>query len=571
MAVSESFSVNVLIAIAVVQAVLYGAIAWLSGAFAYGTNEQERPILQMLALFAASFVLYLVAIRAAVHFRVTWQLGWAIIVPALLYRCILVSTQPIQEIDVYRYLWDGAVSARGLNPYRFAPAQVSAGDSEDALNAELRLLAQLRVSSPAMAEVLRRIHYSDLSTIYPPVSQAVFAIAHWLTPHSASVENRVLTLKAVLSMFDMGTVVLVWLLLKAVGKHPGLTVAYAWCPLVIKEFSNTGHLDSIAVFFTTAALWCVVRQLAANNAGRSTAWLLAGSTFLALAIGAKLYPVILIPVLCAVIAANGNLIRAATFTIVATMLSACFLAPMLLMPPAVAVSPPSASRGDELPSPDLVGQPHIENSQLATPAAVSGLSAFLTRWEMNDFLFMIVVENLRLDKVRAQEPQVWFAIVPEAWRKDLISPLANILRIDFQTAAFLAARALATGTFLAIALTLVWNGYRSPDAIKLLEATFLTLAWFWLLLPTQNPWYWIWALPFLPFARGRAWYAVSGLVMLYYLRFWLQYHQPDGPVLGTDYTGPQFFDFVISWIEYTPWFAWLAISAYRRRLHAPVA
>ncbi|MFM9961618.1 MAG: hypothetical protein ACKV2Q_10370 [Planctomycetaceae bacterium] len=52
-----------------------------------------------------------------------------------------------------------------------------------------------------------------------------------------------------------------------------------------------------------------------------------------------------------------------------------------------------------------------------------------------------------------------------------------------------------------------------------MEATFLIIAWYWLLLPTQNPWYLTWCLPFLPFARGRAWFALSVLAFVYYLRF----------------------------------------------------
>ena len=96
--------------------------------------------------------------------------------------------------------------------------------------------------------------------------------------------------------------------------------------------------------------------------------------------------------------------------------------------------------------------------------------------------------------------------------------------------------------------------------------TFLTIAWFWLLCPTQNPWYWTWALPLLPMARSRVWLAMSGLVLLYYLRFWLSYHWPEQPVLGTPYAGIAFFDFVVTWIEYGPWFLCLAIAAcFRRR------
>jgi hypothetical protein len=95
------------------------------------------------------------------------------------------------------------------------------------------------------------------------------------------------------------------------------------------------------------------------------------------------------------------------------------------------------------------------------------------------------------------------------------------------------------------------------DAVDWLRAAFLTIAWFWLLLPTLNPWYWTWAMPLLPFARSRAWLALSGLVFVYYLRFWLTYHFAETPVLGTRYPGPWFFDYIVTWLEFGPWFLWL--------------
>jgi hypothetical protein len=67
-------------------------------------------------------------------------------------------------------------------------------------------------------------------------------------------------------------------------------------------------------------------------------------------------------------------------------------------------------------------------------------------------------------------------------------------------------------------------------------------------------------LPLLPFARSRVWLAMSGLVLLYYLRFWLGYHFSDTPVLGTGYHGLAFFDLVITWVEYAPWFLCLTVS-----------
>jgi hypothetical protein len=250
------------------------------------------------------------------------------------------------------------------------------------------------------------------------------------------------------------------------------------------------------------------------------------------------------------VAKRIGVIRAAGWLALVGLISAASLTPMLLTTPVtVPIAEPIANQGSD---------------DQDTVSATSGLAAFLTRWEMNDFLFLIVIENLRPEQPPQSTP-AWFSIVPESWREFIVQPIANIAGVDIQTASFVSARALTAGVFLIIAMALARRVYERPDGGRFLEVIFLTLAWFWLLSPTQNPWYWVWAMPFLPCARGKAWYAMSGLVMVYYLRFWLQYHHPLPPTLGTAYGGTQFFDFVVPWIEYGPWIAWLAISAYRRQ------
>lgn len=49
---------------------------------------------------------------------------------ALLFRVVLLWSDPIQEDDFYRYLWNGKVVASGLNPYRFAPQIVESYRAE---------------------------------------------------------------------------------------------------------------------------------------------------------------------------------------------------------------------------------------------------------------------------------------------------------------------------------------------------------------------------------------------------------------------------------------------------------
>jgi hypothetical protein len=88
---------------------------------------------------------------------------------------------------------------------------------------------------------------------------------------------------------------------------------------------------------------------------------------------------------------------------------------------------------------------------------------------------------------------------------------------------------------------------------------FYTLAVLFLFSPTCNPWYFLWAIPFLPWARQASWFLLPLVVLQYYLRFWFVYHYPPGaPVPGTDLDGQAFFDDVWVWFEYVPFLMVLA-------------
>lgn len=556
-----------LIALAIAQVALYCVIAWQATYFEYGTDLATRPLLLALGLFGLAFLLYLSSLVAALRVSPSRHFAAILFIASVAYRVLLLPTPPIQEIDIYRYLWDGAVTAHGLSPYRYAPAQVLTNGVEADDEGELTPYVELRERIAAQNETLRRIHYPELTTIYPPVSQIVFAFGDRLTPSGASLRYRMVTLKAVLLLFDLGTIVLLLGLLKALSWHPGWSIAYAWCPLVVKEFANTGHLDTIAVFFTVAAALSAIRAIGHRNLAKLSAWDLSPAILLSLAVGAKLYPLVLIPVFFATIAANGGLRRAFVFAVITCGLSLALVLPMFTLGPATnthdgvrATRAPAikASAHDDQQPTSLLPPP-------AEQATGEGLSTFLTRWEMNDFLFMITLENLRPDSARPDAKSPWFVVVPDAWRSAIVAPVANWLGRDTRTTSFLMTRLLTTLVFGVIAFGLSWRAYRLGSKEAFLEACFLTLAWLWLLSPTQNPWYWTWALPFVPFVRSRVWFVVSGLAMFYYLRFWLQFNYSNTHIFGTPYSGGEFFDFVVVPIEFLPWLMLLAITSIRQR------
>jgi hypothetical protein len=548
---------------------LYVAIALVSPRFQFRAPFAERPIPLVLGLFAGAFLLYLYAIRLAVRIPAERRLATVIFWFALAYRLALLPSTPIQEIDIYRYLWDGVTVQAGVSPYRYSPDQIRRATEDQPLPEDLARLVRLRDSTPPLQTVLRRVHHGELPTAYPPVSQVIFAAAAWTTPLTASVQTRLVVLKVWLVALDLTTFFLVLRILALTGRHVGLSVIYAWCPLLLKEVANSGHLDAIAVFLTTLAVYLTTRaSCAARGQGRGAAVLpLLAIIVLALAVGAKLYPIVLAPLLAVAVVQRLGWRWAVGGVTLFVVITAAALWPMLAPrgPGSEVVSvQPAQSTESGLAENDT-------RPRAARPLDPTlGLKMFLRRWEMNDFLFLLLLENFEHDDpaFATSPPQTpWFVATPAALRKALNEWVrARVPVADNWEAAFWLARSITGVCFLGVVGWYAGRSTRNAALEVWLEGVFLTLAWFWLLSPTQNSWYWTWVLPFLPFARSRVWLAMSGLVLLYYLRFWLIYHFPKDCVLGTPYHGQAFFDLVVSWFEYAPWYLCLVASyVWRRR------
>jgi len=506
---------------------------------------------------------------------------WLIVGAAIVFRMTMLFSIPIQEVDIYRYFWDGTVTSQGISPFRYPPAQVLAADANDSTDPQLQRLTNLRDGNEAVAEVLRRIHFSELPTVYPPTSQAVFLISALTTPDDASVTTRVRIMKAWLTGFDLGVLFLVIMLLRISGLPQGLVIVYAWCPLVLKEIANSGHLDSIAVFLTTLAVYLLARALSdeKNNASnrKFVPFKLSIATFvLAAAVGAKLYPFVLAPMIFLTLMGRFGwraTVGPAVVFAVSTMLLLWPLLPTsagdhfnlsIPIPTDTAIQPIKELQAESLTGPvrpgSIPANSHVSDVFPGHDPSL-GITTFLRSWEMNDFIFMVLVENLKPASSTPQEQSAWFSVVPESFRKATINFASSTFSIPVSDTPFLVTRLLTTILWILIAIPIARRAAKRQTVASFCEASFLTLAWFWLLLPTQNPWYWLWAMPLLPFVRNRAWLAVSGLVLIYYLRFWLDYHFADLLLMGTQYHGTIFFDFVVIWLEFAPWFVWLAVKS----------
>ena len=96
--------------------------ACVSRAFGYDTDVIDMPVLAITGLLLAAGLAYaVIALRLDGSMPtdgLSQSSAFAIMVAAgLAARLILFSSEPILEDDYQRYLWDGAVTASGLNPY----------------------------------------------------------------------------------------------------------------------------------------------------------------------------------------------------------------------------------------------------------------------------------------------------------------------------------------------------------------------------------------------------------------------------------------------------------------------
>ncbi len=194
----------------------------------------------------------------------------AIIVAGLVARLALFASEPMLEDDYQRYLWDGAVTMSGHNPYELSPYAARQPDAPSAFG---------RIAEEA-GPVARRINHPELKTVYPPVAQGAFALAHFLKPWSLT------AWRTVILVCDIATLILIVLLLSATGRSPLWASLYWWNPLVLKELFNSAHMEAVLLPLVLMALLLAAR-------GRQVF----ASTSLAFAAGAKIWPVLFFPLI----------------------------------------------------------------------------------------------------------------------------------------------------------------------------------------------------------------------------------------------------------------------------------
>ena len=249
----------------------FSLIVYISPDFSKSIAEVQKPVLFLVAILVFSGAVYLFAIFKTPRTDLKKnQLIWVIGIGIIL-RVLMLFSAPILEDDYLRYLWDGAVTANGINPYMYSPEEVLGGTG---IPTELSELAE------ESGEIIHGINHPEVRTIYPPIAQAFFALSYWLDSWS------LISWKLILIVFDLATLSLIFNALGILKLPSSYLIIYWWNPLLLKEIFNSAHLDVLVFPFVLSA----IIMASQNRYIRSTVTLIIG-------MGIKLWPVFLLPIL----------------------------------------------------------------------------------------------------------------------------------------------------------------------------------------------------------------------------------------------------------------------------------
>ncbi len=201
-------------------------------------------------------------VPAGLIVRASWRLDdgravGALVAVALLVRVPFAFAPPLWSNDAYRYVWDGRLALRGVDPRGIVPLDPS--------------LAADRAGSLWPSIDLRTI-----PTVYPPLAIVLFEVA------AAIDGDGVRGAKIVMIAGDLLSIAALLWVLRRRRVPRGRTALYALHPLVLVSFAGDAHVEAFAIAGVVCAL--------AGPRAMRVVGLVAG-------ILTKLYPIVLLPLI----------------------------------------------------------------------------------------------------------------------------------------------------------------------------------------------------------------------------------------------------------------------------------
>lgn len=246
------------------------------GMLAYATPRAQFG--QLLGLLVVAFGLYGLLLKTRLPLRTG-------LLAALLLRLLWLPALPAFSDDYHRFRWDGLLVANGINPYQYRPDELVAATSAAGLMAaDVAVKNQNPATKNELVLLYPKLNSPHYYSVYPPVCQAVYGLASGLFPTTE--RGAVLVLRLVLLLAEAGMAALLLALLRAFGQPAHRALWYLLNPLVVVELTGNLHFEGLMICLALLAVWLLMRGRWALSAGA-----------LGLAVGTKLLPLLLLPLL----------------------------------------------------------------------------------------------------------------------------------------------------------------------------------------------------------------------------------------------------------------------------------
>lgn len=219
-----------------------------------------------LLAFILCFGTYLLLYRKVKNNLFTFRNA---IIMATIARLLLLFALPSLSDDFYRFLFDGHLLIKGINPYAQLPLAWVQAQGLD--------------SSSYLYYLFEGMNSPGYFSVYPPLHQVFFGLA---ALSGESLLPNLLVLRSMLIAFDLLNIWLIVKLLQLWHQPKRRVLLYALNPLVILELTGNLHSEGMVLTGLLAVLYCFERG---KTYQASAAW--------AWAVGIKLTPLMMGPIL----------------------------------------------------------------------------------------------------------------------------------------------------------------------------------------------------------------------------------------------------------------------------------
>jgi len=206
---------------------------------------------------------------------------WFLAGIGIVFRLIFIGSIPNLSQDFYRFIWDGRMVFKNINPYLFTPEDflnnISAAARLGSMVVQDQHINQAQELYKGMG-ALNGSHYSN----YPPINQVFFTIAALFA--GKSILGSVIVMRSAIILADIGILYFGRKLLKNLDQNPDKIFWYFLNPFIIIELTGNLHFEAVMLFFVIWSLYLLQKDK----------WIWA-AILLGVSVSVKLIPLLFLP------------------------------------------------------------------------------------------------------------------------------------------------------------------------------------------------------------------------------------------------------------------------------------